>query len=215
MRISGDRMNNEKIDWHEISRRLEEIKAAIERGVLPDASEKKKVLKARAELLAKQPEDTTTGERLEVVEFMLAQERYGIESSYVREVYPLKEYTPLPCTPRFVLGLINVRGQIISVIDIKKFFDMPEKGFSDLNKVIILSSDKHSHSKVEGMEFGILADSILGVENIAVSGLQPSLPTLSGIREKFFRGIASERMVVLDAGKLLADKNITVHEEVN
>lgn len=49
-------------------------------------------------------------------------------SEYVREIYPLKEFTPIPCTPPFVLGIINVRGQILSVIDIKKFFDLPEKG---------------------------------------------------------------------------------------
>ena len=48
----------------------------------------------------------------------------GLSPDFVREVYPLKDYTPLPCTPPFVLGLVNVRGQIISVIDIKKFFDI-------------------------------------------------------------------------------------------
>ena len=140
------------------------------------------------------------------MEFLLAYEKYGIESSYVREVYSLKELTPLPCTPLFVLGIINVRGQILSVIDIKKFFDLPEKGLADLNKVIILHSDS--------MEFGILADVMLGVRNVLLSELQPSLPTLTGIRQEYLKGITAERVVILDAEKLLSDKQIIIHEEV-
>jgi purine-binding chemotaxis protein CheW len=64
------------------------------------------------------------------------------------------------------------------------------------------------------MEFGILADAVLGVQDIMLSDLQPALPTLTGIREEFLRGVTRERMVVLDAQKLLSDKNIVVHEEV-
>lgn len=207
-------MHDGTIDWNEIHGRLKAVHALIGKGFSPGPEEKKKVLRARAELLAKEPEEREAGECIEVVEFLLAQEHYGIETRYVREVYPLRDYTPVPCTPSFVLGLINVRGQIISVIDIKKFFDMSEKGLSDLNKVIILRSDEPGLSKAGGMEFGVLADAILGVRNIAVSEIQSSLPTLTGIREEFLRGVTGERTVVLDAEKLLADKNIIVHEEV-
>jgi purine-binding chemotaxis protein CheW len=59
--------------------------------------------------------------RLEVVEFLLAQERYGIATRCVREVLPLVELTPLPGVPPFVLGIANVRGQIVSVLDLKRF----------------------------------------------------------------------------------------------
>lgn len=199
--------NRQSIDWTEVHRRLENAQAAIERGWAPTPEESKKILKERAKALTGEPEEKeTAGESIEVVEFLLSYEKYGIESSYVREVYPLKELTPLPCTPPFVLGIINVRGQILSVIDIKKFFELPEKGLTDLNKVIILHNDV--------MELGILADVILGVRNVFLSELQPSLPTLTGIREEYLKGITGDRVVILDAGKLLSDKKITVHEEV-
>jgi purine-binding chemotaxis protein CheW len=198
-------MSDGQIDWRSIYRRLEAINAAIERGFLPSPEERKRILKARADLLARQHGAVQVGEVIEIVEFMLANELYGIESNFVREVYPLKDYTPLPCTPPFVLGLLNVRGRIISVVNIKKFFNIPEKGLSDLNRVIII----HGYN----MEFGILADSILGVREIAMSDIQPPLPTLTGIREEYLRGVTGERMVVLDARKLLADKKIIVHEE--
>ncbi len=195
------------IDWSEVHRRLETARAALERGLTPSPEEKKQILRARAKALAREPEgEGAAQEALEIVEFLLAYERYGIESSYVREVYPLKAFTPLPCTPPFVLGIINVRGQILSVIDIKKVFDLPEKGLTDLNKVIILRGEK--------MEFGILADAILGVRSIPLEKIQPSLPTLTGIREEYLKGVTGERVVILDAEKLLSDKKILVHEEV-
>ncbi len=198
-------MSGGQIDWSAIRRRLEAVEAAIKRGSSPSPEERKRILKKRADLLARESPGGRSEDTIEVVEFMLADERYGIESNYVREVYPLKAYTPLPCTPPFVLGLVNVRGRIISVIDIKKFFELPEKGITDLNKVIIL----HNYN----MEFGILADLILGVRGIDIKGIQPSLPTLTGIREGYLRGIAADRLVLLDPEKLLSDNRIVVHEE--
>ncbi len=225
--MRDERPNKDKqrntIDWDEIHRRLEDAQIAIERGWSPTLEEKKKILKTRAKRLAQEPDEKETAEKyIEVVEFLLAYEKYAIESSYIREIYPLKELTALPCTPPFILGIINVHGQIISVINIKKFFELPEKGLSDLNKVIILHSDRPVLSKtegpalsrVEGMEFGILADVILGVRRIPLTDIQPSLPTLTGIREEYLKGVTGEQVVILDAGKLLSDKKITVHEEV-
>jgi purine-binding chemotaxis protein CheW len=195
------------LDWSEIHRRVETAQAALERGLRPTAEEKRAILKERAKALAREPKENEAAEaQLEVVEFLLAYERYAIESSYVREVHPLKELTPLPGTPPFVLGIINVRGRILSVVDIKKFFDLPEKGLTDLNKVIILQSDE--------MEFGVLADVILGVRTIPLGELQPSLPTLTGIREDYLRGVTGERVVILDAEKLLSDPKMIVHQDV-
>jgi len=174
---------------------------------VPGPNESKKILKARAKILAQEPEQEKKAEEyLEVVEFLLAYETYAIETAYIREIYPLKELTPLPCAPPFVLGIINVRGQILSVIDLKKFFGLPEKGLSDLNKVIILHRDE--------MEFGILADKILGVRYIPISEIQPSLPTLSEIQAEYLKGVTKERVVVLETARILSDKKIIVHEEV-
>jgi len=195
------------IDWTDIHHRLESARTALERILVPGLAKKQAVLKARAKSLAQENKVMEGAEQhLEVVEFLLAYEKYGIESSYVREIYPLKDLTPLPCTPAFVLGLINVRGQILSVIDIKKFFDLPDKGLTDLNKVIIVHTAK--------MELGLLADAILGISLIPLTEIQPSLPTLTGIRAEYFRGVTKERLVVLDAKNLLLDKKIIVHEEV-
>ena len=171
------------------------------------AAEEKRILKARAQALAREPLPAeAAGECLEILEFSLAYERYGIEMCWVRETLPLKELTPVPCTPQFVLGLINVRGQIMSVIDIKRFFDLPEKGLTDLNKVIIVQDGE--------MAFGVLADAVCSVRAIPLAELQPSLPTLTGIREEYLKGVTRDRTAVLDGRKLLGDSKIIVHEEI-
>lgn len=171
----------------------------------PQQQQWQSILKARAKLLAQVPEPAES-ECIEVVTFLLAYETYGIETAYVREVYPLKDLSPLPCTPPFVAGIVNVRGQVMSVIDLKKFFGLPEKGLTDLNKVVILSDGI--------MEFGILADVVVDVRNIPLGKIQPSLPTLTGIREQYLRGVTAERLIILDAYSLLTNRSIVVHEEV-
>lgn len=168
---------------------------------------KKEILEERARALATVPaEDETEGQVLEVVQFMLSDEKYGIETTSVREIYPLKDYTPVPCTPAYILGIINVRGEIITVINLKKFFELPERGITELNKVIIVQTAT--------MQMGILADAISGVRLVASATMEPSLPTLTGVRAQFIKGITGDRLVILDVQKITTDKRILVEEQV-
>ncbi|MDE2155245.1 MAG: purine-binding chemotaxis protein CheW [Xanthomonadaceae bacterium] len=196
--------NSEKtaaIDWRGIERRLEAARIAIEHGRAPSAEQARQILKARALALAAEPLPAEApGECIEIVEFVLAHERYALESRYVREVHPLENLTPLPCVPRFVLGIVNLRGEILVVIDLKTFFDLPAKGLTDLDKVVVLHSGN--------MIFGVLADAIVGVRHVPLADIQPALPTLTGIRGDYLQGVTAGRLVVLDAGKLLADEGI-------
>ncbi len=195
------------IDWDEVHRRLQVAREAIEREADPSEQVREAVLLDRARLLARSLDDGATAEEwLEVVCFELAHETYGLESALVHEVVPLKELTPLPCVPAFVRGIINVRGHIVSVIDIKTFFGLPERGITDLNRVLILRQGR--------MEFGILADRILGAERVALSDLQTGLATLTGVRAEYLRGVTPDRRVILDATRLLNDPALIIDEEV-
>jgi purine-binding chemotaxis protein CheW len=170
--------------------------------------DKSKIMRERAKKLSARSKTEEAGEeKLEIVEFVLSGEIYGIESVHIREAYPLKNFTPIPCTPAFVLGVINVRGEVLSIVDIGRFFDLPRKGITDLNTVIVLGSGD--------MEFGILADEVLGVSLIPLKDIQESLPTLTGIRAEYLKGVTNNRVTVLDAGKILSDKNLIVHQEVS
>jgi purine-binding chemotaxis protein CheW len=185
------------LDWSAIHRRLEAIQQAIEGGGKRTPEEKKQVLRARAQALAREStRKETAGQTCEVLEFLVAHERYAIEVQDVREVYPLKDLTPLPGTPAFILGVTNVRGQVLLIVDIKKLFGLPDKGLTDLNKIIIVQAP--------GVELGVLADNVLGLESVRMDDLQTSLPTLTGVREEFLRGVTRSSLVVLDAKKLLS-----------
>ncbi len=192
-------------DWEELKRRLDAVHAGAGQEAAPAARDEKRILHDRAHELAREPKAAMeAGATLDVVVFDLDGERYGIELLSVREVCALKELTPVPCTPAFVLGIINLRGEIHTVIDLKKFFDLPESGLTELNKILILDSGD--------MRLGILADAIQGVRTVPLADMEPSLPTLTGIRADFLRGVTNERLIVLDAAKILSDEHLLVHE---
>ena len=171
----------------------------------PDYS--KQLLRARAQALAQVRQHAPPAETLlDLLEFHLAQECYAVETRYVQEVHPLKELTPLPCTPPFVLGIVNVRGRILPVLDLKRFFDLPEKGLTDLHRIILVRGND--------LELGLLADVVVGVRSIPADSLQASLSTLTGVRSDYLKGVTAERLVVLELARILADPKIIVHEEV-
>jgi purine-binding chemotaxis protein CheW len=165
-------------------------------------------LKNRAIAMAQEPgQKKAASATIGVIAFILAAETYAIESVFVREVYPLKDFTPLPGVPSYIFGIINVRGQILPVVDLKKFFNLPKKGLGDLNRVIILYDDQ--------MEFGILADVVHGTQDIEPEDILTVPPTVTGIGEEYLRGVTKERLIVLNAKRLLSVKSIVVNEEVN
>jgi len=194
-----------RIDWEDVRQRVAAAYAPEAQDEAAKAEERKRILRQRAKELASDlREPASQGETISVVEFDLAGESYGVELACVKEVSLLKELTPVPGTPAFILGIINLRGEILTVIDLKKFFELPSRGITDLNKIIMLQAD--------GMEVGILADAIIGVRTVRVSALQHSLPTLTGVRADYLRGVTHDHLVVLDAAKLLGSKHILVNE---
>lgn len=191
--------------WDEIRERLETSRAVLDSRFEPSAEEKSRILRDRAQELAREAREEA-GTRLDVVEFRLAHETYGIEPEFIREIFPLKTLTPIPCTPPFVLGVTNVRGEILSVLDLKRFFDLPEKGLTDFTKVIVLHS--------AAMTFGILADSVVGTRSIPVDEIQPAFSTLTDLREEYLKGVTTDRMAILDGERVLSDEAIVVHQKV-
>ncbi len=194
--------------WTDVRKKLDAARSSYEEsGEMSDA-EVRNALKRRAKSLAAKSTDETQdiGDTLDVVEFLLAHERYAFELSCIKEVYPFRECTSIPCTPSFVQGVINVRSRILSVVDLKEFFDLPKQNSTDNSRVIILSS--------EDMEFGVLADELLGVNSIPLEKIQPSLPTLTGVRAQYLKGVTAGGLVILDGAQILQDKRILVQTEV-
>jgi purine-binding chemotaxis protein CheW len=165
------------------------------------------ILAQRAKELAKPlKSDVEELQTIEVVVFNLANESYAVESGFIEEVYHFEQITKLPNTPKYVHGVINVRRKVVSVINLKKVFDLPENESRTYEKTIILDNQK--------MQFGILADEIVGVRKISLANLQQALPTLSGIGKEFIKGITNEPLIVLDGEKILSSELLVVKEKI-
>ena len=205
-RNTSAQKHSTSIDWDEIKRKVASLQEVIEQKKILLPEEKRSLLKKRAQALAlRENDETGQQECIEIIVFRLAYETYGIETAFVREVYPLKDMTTLPGTPSFVVGIINIRGQIVSVIDLKKFFNLPEKGLGELNKVIIMCNER--------MEFGILADVVEGTQSLALKEIMAAPPSVIGIGKKYLKGVTKEHIVLLEAESILNDEKIIVNEE--
>jgi purine-binding chemotaxis protein CheW len=180
----------------------------IDAGQAHNMPDPRDLLRSRARALARsvEPADAVQG-FLTVLEFKLGAERYAVELQYVIEVLALQMLTPLPCTPAFIAGLVNVRGRIVTVLDLKRLFGLPESGLSDSHRVI--------HVEGHGLDLGLLADISIGVNTIALAALQPTLPTAAGRRADYVQGVTGDPIMLLDMARILTDPGITVHEEVD
>jgi purine-binding chemotaxis protein CheW len=191
------------IDWEQVRKRLADLQSRAAQGLIISPDERKRILQERAHGLAQAQETSANRQRLlEVIEFELAGECYAFELDCVREICVLNDLTPVPCTPPFILGIINLRGEIHTVVDLKKFFDLPEQGITELGRVLMIEGG--------GIRLGILADVIRDVRTISPEDLHPSLPTLTGIRAQYLKGVTSDRLIVLDPEKILSDDAILV-----
>lgn len=195
------------VDWDELNKRLRWLRSnSSSTGGSLSAAARKKVLRVRAVALAqaREQEEVET-DLLELLAFSLGAESYAIDSAAVKEVYALKEITPVPGTPPYVLGVVAVRGRIVSVVDLGRLFGSPPRDTALFTKAIVLKST--------AMEFAVLADDVSGMCRVAVADLQASLPTLTGTRKKYLRGVTSDRVAVLDAQMLLGDDALVVRHE--
>ncbi|CAN5481997.1 hypothetical protein BH09SUM1_BH09SUM1_31110 [soil metagenome] len=161
------------------------------------------LLDKRARILAREPlRSILEQDHTDIVEFKLGDERYAVEQRFVQEVIALRSYAIVPGAPRFVLGIANVRGRMMSIVDLRRLFDIPEKGITNLNKVIVLHDS--------GMEYGLLTDSVEGVRSIAETEWLPPPATLTGLRGDFSVAVTKDFLVLLAADKMLRDKTVTM-----
>lgn len=166
------------------------------------------ILKARAHELARPPEGE--GERaadvVQVLTFRLGRERYALPVENVREVRPLTDLTSVPCTPDFVGGVMNLRGNILPLIDIRKLVNVEHEGITDLMSVIVV--------EISGMEVGIMADEVDEVMRLPLSELQAASTTVSGIGAEYIKGITADALALLNLDTVLGEDRIVVNEEV-
>lgn len=160
----------------------------------------REVLEARARQLARVPDEPPrAGEVLELVGFVLAGERYGIESRFVREVARLTRFTPVPGTPPFVLGVTNLRGEILALFDLRHLLGVVAEGVTDLGRIVVLGEHRR--------EFGLLADAASEILYVAGTSLAQMETAWGRI---YVRGVSPDGVIVLSGEALLSDPRLTI-----
>jgi purine-binding chemotaxis protein CheW len=138
--------------------------------------------------------------------FAMGREMYALPANQVHEVRPLGWLTPLPGTPAFLAGLINVRGRIVPVIDLRSLLGMPSDE-TPLTSIVLVA--------YRGGDIGLLVTGRPTVHPLRLADLtEPPPGTLSGIDPSSVRGITPGLVIVLDAERLLADPRLVVQHEI-
>jgi purine-binding chemotaxis protein CheW len=133
------------------------------------------------------------------VTFRLDNELYGINVLQVQEVLRYTEIVPVPGAPEFVLGIINLRGNVVTVIDTRKCFALPVHEPDDATRIVIIESGKQVA--------GLLVDSVAEVVNIQNSQVETAPEVGTTESAKYIQGIANhskEILILVDVNKLLS-----------
>ena len=149
--------------------------------------------------------------RVKYLVFELMEERYGIPLSSVKEVIGLTEITKVPNVPDFFVGLINLRGQIISVLDLRKKLKLPEEKYKDKKTTIIIT-------EFENVTIGTIVDDVKEVANFESSQIENKLDIQSSLGREFMTGVAktndNKLTLLLNIGKVLSlDERVLLKEK--
>lgn len=127
--------------------------------------------------------------------FMLDGEEYGVEILGVQEIKGWEKCTEIPNTPDYVLGVINLRGSVIPVIDLRRRFGLQPREFGKLTVVIVVALETESGSKI----MGFVVDAVSDVYNIAAAQVRPAPELDNSVDTRFVKGLATidEKMIIL------------------
>ena len=134
--------------------------------------------------------------------FRIGQESYGIGISHIIEIIELQRISAVPDMPRYVKGVINLRGKAIPIIDLRLRFGLPERAYDDRNCIVV--------TEIEEVLIGFVVDTVEEVVEIAEGQIEPAprFNTASG-QEQYLSGlgkVGEEVKILLDVGKLMEDQ---------
>ncbi len=146
-------------------------------------------------------EKKTTGEMIQLVNFRLRDEEFGLDIGSVREIARVTDITHIPEAPSFIYGVTNLRGQVIAVIDLAKQFGLaPQQDLPETAKIVV--------TEIKGQTVGMLVDEVPEVLKIADENIEPA-PELvqTEIRTDYIKGVGkldNRLIILLDLEKLWA-----------
>ncbi|MEE8413126.1 MAG: chemotaxis protein CheW [Dehalococcoidales bacterium] len=144
-------------------------------------------------------EKTDTANEMQLVVFDLASEYYGVDIGDVREIIRMQTVTRVPGAPPYVEGIINLRGQVIPVVDLRKRLQLAVGEQTNESRIVWLT--------INDQDVGVIVDGVTEVLRIPVSSIEPPSSMVSSVDADYLRGIAkldTRLIILLDLGKVLA-----------
>lgn len=162
-------------------------------------------LRRRAMKLAQTKAEAADDDSLHVLVFELGGTHYAVESAHIDEVLPLRDITRVPGVPPFVLGVVNIHGRILSLLDLKALFDVGRSAPDASRRwaVVLRHGD---------MSFCLYADSLGGIRRVPASAVFAEVASVSARRQRYVSGITADRVVVLSAPAMLTDRELIVDD---
>jgi purine-binding chemotaxis protein CheW len=138
-----------------------------------------------------------------LVVFKLTNEVYGIDIQRVQSIISMPAITVVPGVPRFIEGIINLRGTLVPVVDLRARFELDAASESQKRVIVIV--------EIDGQQVGIIVDKVTEVRKVPDEAIEPPSPFLASVDTAYLRGIAKveERMIIL----LDLDRVFAPHEQ--
>lgn len=137
----------------------------------------------------------------QLVVFRLADEFYGLDIGTVQEIITWQPVTRVPRTPAFVEGIINLRGNVIPVVDLRKRFELKQAQVADQTRIVVV--------EIGSLVVGLVVDGVSEVLRVQAGQIEPPSAVIAGIDAEFIRGVAKTHnrlIILLNADRLLVEK---------
>jgi purine-binding chemotaxis protein CheW len=132
-----------------------------------------------------------SGGRVQVVSFELGKEEYGVDISQVQEIIRMVEITHVPRAPHFMEGVINLRGQLIPIIDLRTRFGMSRTEHTKSTRIVV--------TEIGNKKVGIIVDSVSEVINIPIEQVEEAPDMIAGVGTEYIQGVGKvgDRLIIL------------------
>ncbi len=139
----------------------------------------------------KEKQQQLSGERVQVVSFRLGTEEYGVDIAQVQEIIRMVEITHVPRAPRFMEGVINLRGQLIPIIDLRTRFGMSRIDATKSSRIVV--------TDIGTKRVGMIVDSVSEVLNIPIENIEDAPEMIAGIGTEYIQGVGKvgDRLIIM------------------
>jgi purine-binding chemotaxis protein CheW len=194
-----------KLDWESVRERLGRAAEALTFSERDSEQHDAITMQARIRNLARVPQERIQdNDQLEVLTFQLGGESYALEAKYVHEIMAVPELALVPGTSDFLVGVINLRGEVLAIFDLHRLFGLPIRETRQTSHLIVLGETNP--------QFGFIADAVEQVMRLEISALTSGIASSGIAADNIVQGLSTNALIMLDGRALLMDGRLMVDQ---